>query len=844
MHSSYRFGRCELDPDRRQLLIDGSPTALGGRAFDVLLALVERREQLVTKDELLELAWPGLVVEENNLQVQISSLRKVLGPQVIATIPGRGYRFAALLEGAGDRDAGLRDSKVAAKGAAAEPARLTNLAKELPPLYGRDADLAALRSLLDGQRLVTIVGAGGIGKSRLAEAAAHALVGRWPDGVWIIELAGLSDRALVPNAVARTLNVPIHGHGTALDDLVGGVAQRRLLLVLDNCEHLLDAAGALAQAILKSAPDIHILATSQEPLHLPDEQQYRVSPLAVPDVSAVERAREFGAVALFEARVRAVNPGLAMNDESLALVTDICRRLDGLPLAIELAAARVATIGLRPVRDKLDERFKLLTGGSRATLRRHQTLRAALEWSHNLLTDAERTVFRRLGVFAGGFTMEMAQALAAGENLDEWAVLEHLSALIDKSLVAVDAGDPPRYRLLESSRAFALEQLAAGETAQMLRRHAQAMRTFLERIDGANLDGELRTDQYAARVLPELDNLRAAHAWAAGEDGDPEVAFALAVHAGSLIDYAQECADWIDALPEPGERAMPDVLAVRYFRAIAAGNMSGRTARPRQLDAAIRARSMYDELGKPRRAFAALMQVARHRWALKDLAGAQAAIDEARAQLQPDWPVEFRIFHLRIDGYVAQSAGRSSEAVKLYRECAAVSAASGDWRLEVMARSNVADLLWQLGRIEEAAAEATRVAEEVRKRPPADADSANLFANLLGILTEMGRIDDAAAVAREALEHMRRAGEYFVEEWAYFFWRRGRLEDAAQLAGASDAVQARTGVPPQPNELRLMLQVRASLEAQLAADVLAHHFAAGAVLGTQRLYERISGALP
>jgi tetratricopeptide (TPR) repeat protein len=237
------------------------------------------------------------------------------------------------------------------------------------------------------------------------------------------------------------------------------------------------------------------------------------------------------------------------------------------------------------------------------------------------------------------------------------------------------------------------------------------------------------------------------------------------------------------------------------------------------------------------------MQVARHRWALKDLAGAQAAIDEARARLQPDWPVEFRIFHLRVEGYVAQGAGRSSEALMLYEKCAAVSAASGDWRLEVMARSNVADLLWQLGRLEEAAAEATRVAEEVRKRPPADADSANLFANLLGILTEMGRIDDAAAVAREALEHMRRAGEYFVEEWAYFFWRRGRLEDAAQLAGASDAVQARTGVSPQSNELRLMLQVRSGLEAQLAADALAHHLAAGATLGRQELYERISSAL-
>ena len=842
MQASYRFGRCELNPATRQVLVDGSPAMLGGRAFDVLLALVERSERLVTKDELLEIAWPGVVVEENNLQVQISSLRKVLGPQVIATIPGRGYRFTMPLEGGPQaRLEPARRPEVARSAAASDPR--TNLAKTLPPLYGRVLDLDALRKLVEQNRLVTVAGPGGIGKSRLAEAVARSLVERWADGAWMVELAGLSDPQLVPNSVARALKVPIHAQQSALDELVGSIGDRRMLLVLDNCEHLLEAVSALAGAILGAAPGVHILATSQEPLHLAEEQQYRASPLAVPATLPVERARTFGAVALFEARVRAVDPAFALNDENVALAVDICRRLDGLPLAIEFAAARVGAIGLRAVRDKLDERFKLLTGGSRATMRRHQTLRAALEWSYMLLSAAERTVFQRLGVFAGGFTMEMAQALAVGEDLDEWAVLEHLSALIDKSLVAVDAGDPPRYRLLESSRAFALEQLARGDTAQMLRRHAQAMRAFLERVDGANLDCDLRSDQYAALVIPELDNLRAAHAWASGEQGDPETAFALAVHAGPISDYAQECADWISGLREPGECAISDALAARYFRAIAASNMSGRFARTRQLEAAIRAQELYVELGKPRRAFGALMRSAHHRVALNDFAGAQAAIDEGRAQLQPDWPPEFRIMHLRIEGYIAQGVGRSSEAVALYRKCAAASAASGDWRLEVMARSNTADLLWQLGRLEEAATEATRVADEIRKRPAADADSANLFANLLGILSEMRRVDDAMTVAREALEYMRRAGEYFCEEWAYLFFRRGRLEDAAQLTGAADAVQERTGVLPQQNERRLMQQVRSALQAQLAPDALAHHLADGAALGRQELYERISRAL-
>ena len=837
MQASYRFGRCELDPATRQVLIDGTPAALGGRAFDVLLALVERPEQLVSKDELLEIAWPGVVVEENNLQVQIHSLRKLLGSQAIATIPGRGYRFSIPMDGARPaRPVEPRDAP-----ASSDPR--TNLARTLLPLYGRAADLATLRELVDEHRFVTIAGPGGIGKSRLAEAVAHSLVERWPDGVWMVELAGLSDPHLVSNSVARALKVSIRAQDTALDDLVTAIADRRLLLVLDNCEHLLEATASLARSTLAAAPGIHVLATSQEPLHLPQEQQYRAVPLAVPAELPLDRARTFGALALFEARVRAAHPTFSLTDKNVALAVDICRQLDGLPLAIELAAARVAAVGLKAVRDKLDARFKLLTGGSRATLRRHQTLRAALEWSHNLLNDAERTLFRRLGVFAGGFTMEMAQALAAGEDLDEWAVLEHLSALIDKSLVSVDAGDPPRYRMLESSRAFALEQLAASETATILRRHAQAMRGFLERIDGANLDGELRTDQYAAAVLPELDNLRAAHAWATGDSGDPEIAFALGVHSGGVIDYAHECADWVSSLPEPAEGTMPDALSARYLRAIAASNMSSRVARARQLDAAIRARSLYERLGKPRRAFGALMQGARHRWALNDLAGAGSAIEEARGLLQPDWPAEFGILHLRIEGYVAARAGKSSEAVVLFRKCVAASAASGDWRLEVMARSNIADLLWHIGRLDEAAAEAIGLADELRRRPAIDADAATHFSNLLGVLCELGRLDDAAAVAAEALVFMRRTGTYFAAEWSYFFWRRGQLEDAAQLAGASDAAQARSGVPLEANEQRLMKQVRSALEAQLPPDALAHHLAAGAALGRQELYERIASAL-
>ncbi len=504
-----RFGRFTLHIDRRQLLDDGEPVVLGTRALDVLVALSGRRDRIVAKAELLDLAWPGLVVEENNLAVQIGSLRKVLGAQVIATVPGRGYRFVAEIEA----DAPV--ARIPATSSAGVPVRLTNLPGTLPQLIGRDEELMSLASLLGLHRLVTVVGAGGIGKSRLAQAVAHDQLERWPDGVWMIELAGVSDPALVPNAIAQPLGIVVRDQDTATATLAAGLAACELLLVLDNCEHLLDAVAHAMDRLLHEVPGLRVLATSQEPLRTPTEQQYRINPLCVPPSAGVANAEGFGAVALFVARVRAANPLFALDAPGLALTIDLCRRLDGLPLAIELAAARVPLLGLRTVHDRLDERFRLLTAGSRTALRRHQTLRATMDWSHALLSEAQRHMFWCLGVFSGGFTAALAQALCIEPGIDEWAVIELLGALAEKSLVVVDDGEPQRYRLLESARAFALEQLAgAGETNALTRRHALAMLQILRQADDGNQDSTLRSDEYAAMVLPELDNLRAAYAWA------------------------------------------------------------------------------------------------------------------------------------------------------------------------------------------------------------------------------------------------------------------------------------------------------------------------------------------
>jgi tetratricopeptide (TPR) repeat protein len=441
--------------------------------------------------------------------------------------------------------------------------------------------------------------------------------------------------------------------------------------------------------------------------------------------------------------------------------------------------------------------------------------------------------------------MEMAQAVAGDAGLDEWAVLDQLSALVDKSLVVVDAGDAPRYRLLESARAFALEQLAAAEeTATSLRRHAHAVRDFFERVDGDNLDGLLRTEQLDALLVPELDNLRAAHAWATGEGGDATVAVVLAACVSALDDFALEFAGWLLPLqPAVESGAVSPAGAARYWRAVASSNLVGHLPVALQLEAASRARALYQSLGQPRRAFSSVVQLARFHLAQHHDEAAQRATDEARALMQPDWPAMLRIRLLRTDGFLARRAGRFDEALPLFREAVRISASIGDWLLEVMARANLADLLWQIGPIEEAADEAGRLAGELRGRATAHADMALLYANLIGILSEMGRLDEAWAAARDGLPLMRRAQTYFVEQWAYLFWRRGRLDAAVRLLGASQHSRDHAGMPLQANEQRLIDRTRSGLERQLESETLTRGLAAGAAMGTRDLLALIDEML-
>ena len=510
----FACGHCRVDRIARQLLINGTPAKLGARAFDVLLALIERRDRVVAKNEMLDVVWPGLVVEENNLQVHIWTLRKLLGPHAIATIPGRGYRFTALL--AVDVDAG--DAA-----APSTDAPTHSRAEMQATLFGREHDLLVLPQSVLSNRLVSIVGSGGIGKTSLAKAVTAQLQTAFADGVWLVDLAALADGTQLAPVIARTLNITL-GAGASIDALAKAVLQQHLLMVLDNCEHLLQSVSTLAATLLAAAPKLHLLTTSQEPLKLPGEHLYRVGTLALPTgamlalppIAMLAQARHTGAVRLFEARARQADMRFTLTEHNIEAVIDICTQLEGVALAIELAAARVALLGVHGVRDRLGQRLSLLGDASTTTSVRHQTVRAALQWSHALLSVEQKMVFSRLGVMAGRFSLDAAQQVTASETIDEWAVLDHLGALVDKSLVAAepDARGEMSYRMLETMRHFALERLNdSGEEAATRERHLTFFLALAEQAE-VPLAGP-HQGTWLDRLSIDRDNLLAALTWCA-----------------------------------------------------------------------------------------------------------------------------------------------------------------------------------------------------------------------------------------------------------------------------------------------------------------------------------------
>ncbi len=429
-----------------------------------------------------------------------------------------------------------------------------NLPLQLTRFVGRDQELAEVSKLLTVSRMITLTGVGGTGKTRLALQSAADVSDQFDDGVWFVELAAIADPRLVDNAVATVLGVQEQPGQSLLETLGEVLRSKQALLILDNCEHVIEACALLVEAMLRSASNVRVLATSREGLGVAGEVAYAVPSLSIPppDASHPDELLRYDSVALFAQRAAVVRPGFWVTADNAATVAEICRRLDGIPLALELAAARSGTLSAPEIAERLDDRFRLLTGGSRTALPRQQTLAAAVSWSYDLLSDGERVLFDRLSVFSGGFTMAAAEGVCSDDALDTQAILDLVSGLVDKSMVLAERAEhgPTRYRMLETLRQYARERLVESSTSdQYRRRHAMFFAAWAQ--EGNPKHGGSDNDDWLQAVGVELDNVRAALAWAL--DAPEPVTFlelcAATAAAWEELGLWEEGRSWLSAAP-------------------------------------------------------------------------------------------------------------------------------------------------------------------------------------------------------------------------------------------------------------------------------------------------------
>jgi len=540
------FGPFSLVASERLLTKDGAPVELGARTLDALTALASRPNEVLSKRDLMALVWPDVTVEEGSLRFHIASLRRALGDGIggvryIATAAGRGYCFVAPIARSSDRDN--------ARAGAGLGFRHANLPSRLSRMVGRAVDARMLSTRLAAQRFVTIVGVGGVGKTTLAVAVAHDLTEAFAGTVLFVDLGMLSDPNLAATAVASMLGLSVQSDD-ATPNLIAYLRDKRILLILDTCEHLIEAVAALASRIFMEAPQVHILATSREALRVEGEHVYKLDPLACPPDEAgltAEVAQTFPATQLFVERAAASGARLDLGDAEAAIVVSICRKLDGVALAIELAARRVEAYGLQQTAALLDQQLTLLWLGPRTAPPRQRTLQATLDWSYGLLSELERIVLRRLAVFVGHFTLDAALAVVTSATVDQARVFEAIDSLVAKSMVATrPIGAMMRYRLLDTTRAYVLEtSIDDAELADLAVRHAAYYRQWLEQsgTDWPNLStGAERAPHFAA-----LNNVRAALEWCFGVSGNAEIGVGLAVAAAPVflaMSLLPECHRW------------------------------------------------------------------------------------------------------------------------------------------------------------------------------------------------------------------------------------------------------------------------------------------------------------
>ncbi|MBC9880837.1 AAA family ATPase [Bradyrhizobium sp. INPA01-394B] len=537
------FGPFTVTPQERLVMRDGVMLPLGAKSFDTLIALMSRPNEVVSKWDLMGLVWPGMTVEESNLRFHIAALRKALGDgkdgaRYITTLSGRGYCFVAPIS-----QAGVQSGPLPAPRPELPPVKLPN---RLQRMVGRTDAVAAVSDKLVTSRFVTIVGPGGVGKTAVAVAIAHDLLPAFAEAAHFVDLAALSDPDLVITSLLLMLGLPDQTDDP-MPALLAHLHDKRMLLILDNCEHVIAAAAPLAAEIFQAAPQVHILATSREALRVEGEQVYRLPPLQVPPddpVLTAAVARTYPAVELFLERAEASGARIALDDTNAAIAAGICRKLDGMALAIELAAGRVEAYGLEQTASLLDERLNLLWQGQRTASPRQKTLQATLDWSYGLLSDHERLVLRRLAVFAGHFTIDAALDIVPDEQVDHSLLFDAIDSLVAKSMVAPrPVGAMMRYRLLDTTRAYLLG--LADDGPALAARHAGYYRQWLQHA-GTKWATVPSADERAIH-FSALHNVRAALDWCFGSGGDVGIGISLAAAAAPIflaMSLLTECRRW------------------------------------------------------------------------------------------------------------------------------------------------------------------------------------------------------------------------------------------------------------------------------------------------------------
>ena len=815
MRTLYEIGPLRLDPEAQVLTDAGTPMALGARAVAVLTVLVSQANKYVQKAAIMAAAWPGLVVEEANLSVQISAIRRVLarvpgGEGWIETLARRGYRFVGpVVEINGSPSPSATGGR-----------EHTNLPQLLQSFIGRERELAQIKQLLPRTRLLTLTGTGGIGKTRLALQAAAEVRDAYRNGVWFVDLAPLSDPGLVPSALAQVLGVKESAGQPLVKTLSDHLRPLEVLVVLDNCEHVLDACARLAETLLRESAGGTLVATSREPLRIGAERTYPLGALPLPDPQGdAQSIAQSDSVRLFVDRARQHRPRFDLQDQRARAVAEICVRLDGIPLALELAAARMAVLPVEQIVRLLDQRFRLLASGSRSDLPRHQTLRALLDWSYELLDEAERQFFARLSVFAGGWTLAAAEVVGAGEVIAKDDVVYLLIALVEKSLVVAD-DDGDRYRMLETVREYAREKLVIGVDANAVRERHRNFFLALAVNAEPNLAGPEQAT-WLQRLEDEHDNLRSAlkYCLVAASGSDAGLRLCGALHWFWIMrGYRAEGLEWcVRVLGIEGidKRTPERAMALQAAGVLAYHLGDFPAARAYHEESLAIARELSDRKGMAR----AANDLGNLRLRQGHPAAAQALSEEALAisrNLEDPWLTEQSLNCL---GNAALDMGEYSMAQSLFEESLAIAREQAD-------RVRIAILLNNLGYVtflqgQYSAARALHEESLAIRRELKDSGGVAYSLSGLGdVALQPGDYSAAGAFIRDALSIRRELGDKMgiaelLEKQAAVIGAIGNTLHAAHIGGAAERLREEIGSPLTPDERirhdRHMAAARAAL---------------------------------